>query len=249
MIRGTWTVFRRELAGLFFGPLAWVLLCVALLVNGYFFTLFVRALQGDVTLSVMQAQGGLSFLVLMVLLPPLLTMRMISEEARTGTLEFLLTAPVSDLGVVLGKLLAGTCVMALLWSSALVYGVTLDALGAAPDWGQVLSALLGAVLLSGLLCSVGLVTSAGTGTPLLAAFLAFIANVALISLPSLAGFLGVGDLHWVARVLAELDVLGHYQTSFLTGLLDSRQLVFLLSWTAFFVFLATRVLETRRWRT
>src|SRR5688572_21841259 len=106
-MRGTWTIYRRELAGLFLGPLAWVLLCLALLVHGVFLTLFVADTQGEINGALMRAHGGaLVFWGLLLVLPPLLTMRMISEEARTGTLEFLQTAPVRDFEVVLGKLLA-----------------------------------------------------------------------------------------------------------------------------------------------
>jgi len=248
-MRGTWTIYRRELAGLFLGPLAWVLLGLALCVNGFFFTLYLVGTQGDVNATMMLAQGGSrSFWGLLILMPPLITMRLISEESRTGTLEFLLTAPVSDLAVVLGKLMAATSLLALLWSSILVYAGTLSVLGPAPDWGPVLTSLLGAALLSALFCAIGLMASAGTGTPLLAAFLAFVANVALLSLPFLPGLLGLGPEHLLTRALAEMDVIAHFQASFLVGVLDSRHLLFFLVWTAFFALVATRLLEARRWR-
>jgi len=248
-MRGAWTVYRRELAGLFLGPLAWVLLCLALGVNGFFFTLYLAGTQGDVNGTMLLAQGGSQiFWGMLLLLPPLLTMRMISEEARTGTLEFLLTAPVSDVAVVLGKLLAATTLLAVLWSANLIYAGTLAAQGQAPDWGPVLTSFFGAVLLSGLFCSIGLLASAGTGTPLLAAFMAFVASVALMSLPFLPTLLGLGPEHVVTRALAEMDVIAHFQASFLVGVVDTRHLVFFLVWTAFFTLVATRLLEARRWR-
>jgi ABC-2 type transport system permease protein len=244
-----WTIYRRELAGLFLGPLAWVLLCLALVVNGFYFTLYLAGTQGEVNATMMLAQGGSRiFWGMLLLIPPLLTMRMISEESRTGTLEFLLTAPVSDLAVVLGKLLAATSVMALLWSSVLAYAGTLAALGQAPDWGPVLTSVLGAVLVSALFCSIGLLASAGTGTPLLAAFLAFVFGVGVMSLPFLPGLLGLGPQHVVSRLLSEMDVIAHFQASFLVGVFDSRHVVFFLVWTAFFTLVATRLLEARRWR-
>ncbi len=249
MIRGAWTVFRRELAGLFLGPLAWVLLCLALLVNGFYFTLYLSGTQGDVGTSLYLSQGGSAvFWGLLILLAPLITMRMISEEARTGTLEYLLTAPVSDLAVVLGKLLAATALLAILWSASAGYALLLAAQGTAPDWGPVLTGLLGAILLSGLFSAIGLVASAGTSTPLLAAFLALVSNVALLSLPLLGTYVKVPPEHWLRDFLAEADLIGHVQSSFLMGVLDTRELVLFLAWTAFFVFLATRLLETRRWR-
>jgi len=248
-MRGTWTIYRRELAGLFLAPLAWLLLCLALLVNGFYFTLYLAGTQGEVNATMMLAQGGSRiFWGMLLLIPPLLTMRMISEESRTGTLEFLLTAPVSDLAVVAGKLLAATTVMAVLWASGLVYAGTLAWQGQAPDWGPVLTSLLGAVLVSALFCSIGLMASAGTGTPLLAAFLAFVGNVALMSLPFLPALLGLAPEHPTARGAAELDVIAHFQASFLVGVVDTRHLVFFLVWTAFFALVATRLLEARRWR-
>jgi len=248
-MRGTWTIYRRELAGLFLGPLAWVLLCLALFVNGYFLTYCVAGSQGEINDPLMLVQGGaIAFWALLVVLPPLLTMRMISEEAKSGTLEFLLTAPVRDLDVVLGKLLAATTLLGLLWSSSAAYGLLFTALGQAPDWGPIVTGVLGATLLSALLCSIGLLASAATETPLIAAFLAFIANIALLSVPLLALLLNLDRQHPLIRLLAEADLQGHYQRSFLMGVIDTRSLLFFLIWTAFFVFCATRSLEARRWR-
>ena len=245
---GVWTIYRRELVGLFLGPLAWVLLGLALALDGFFFTYYLAGTGGDVNYALQLASGGsLLWWALAVLLPPLLTMRMISEEARTGTLEFLLTAPVRDVAVVLGKLLAATTVLAVLWSANLVYAATLSALGVAPDWGPVWSSLLGALLVSALFCAVGLVTSAGTGTPLLAAFLAFCANLALLSLPFLRGLLVLPPEHWFLSLLRHADVVGQLQSSFLLGVLDTQHVAFFLVWTAFCVVLATRLLEARRW--
>lgn len=247
-MRAVWTIYRRELIGLFLGPLAWALLCLALLINGFFFTLYLGGSGGDVNGAMLLAQGGSTpWWGLMILLPPLLTMRMISEEARTGTLEFLLTAPVSDLAVVLGKLAAATTLMTLLWSSTVVYAVTLGALGGAPDWGPVWTGLLGAGLVSALFCAIGLVASAGTGTPLLAAFLALCANIALLSLPFARGLFVLPPEHWLNGVLRHLDVIAHVQSSFLLGVIDTQHLLFFVVWTAFAVLLATRMLESRRW--
>ena len=108
-MRGCVTICRRELAGLFLSPLAWILLLVTLLLNGLFFQFYVSASNGDVVLALETALGGGAiFWAFMVVLTPLITMRMVSEEARDGTLEFLLTAPVSDAAVIVGKFLAAT---------------------------------------------------------------------------------------------------------------------------------------------
>ena len=177
---GLGAIFRRELSGLFFQPLAWALLFLALLLNGFLFTYYLRLADGDVS-SAMLLSLGQSWLFwgLLCVLCPLITMRMVSEETRSGVLEFLRTAPVTDAAVVTGKLLAATVFFAVLWGAVPVYGVVVDSLGVTPDWGQLMTAYAGAVLLSALFCALGLLASTLTSTPALAAFLAFLLNVGL----------------------------------------------------------------------
>ncbi|MCC6406224.1 MAG: ABC transporter permease subunit [Planctomycetes bacterium] len=246
---GIGTIFRRELAGLFLGPLAWVILCIGLFSSGYFFVLGLAGTGGDVQQALsLSLGGGWPFWALLIVVPPLLTMRMISEEARSGVLEFLLTAPVSDFAVIVGKLLAAVFFMALLLSGVLFHGLLLGLFGVTPDWGALLLGYLGAVLASALFCALGLVFSAATQTPLLAAFLAFVANVALLTLPLAADFFGSPPGGALRVALRQFDIVLHYQGSFLRGVLDTSHAVFFLAWTAFFAFLATRFLEARRWR-
>lgn len=246
---GTWTIFRRELAGLFLGPLAWGLLFAALLLNGALFVLFIGQTDGAVDDSLGFALGNAwPYWALIIVLPPLLTMKMISEESRSGLLEFLLTAPVSDWAVVLGKLLAASVFMALLWSSTLFYGLCLSWLGAAPDWPVLLGSYFGALLVSALFCAIGLVTSAGTSTPLLAAFLAFVFNIVLLLLPFLARLAGALPDNWRGAFSRRVDVISRVQGSFALGVIDTSHVLFFVAWTAFCVFLATRLVESRRWR-
>src|SRR5439155_26824412 len=158
------------------------------------------------------------FWALLVLFPPLLTMRMISEEARSGILEFLLTAPVTDAAVVLGKFLAATTFMALLWASIFVYALTLGALGPAPDLGMVACGWIGAVLASGFFCAIGLFASSLTHTPVVAAFAAVVFDIVVVIAPLLAGLSG---RPWVRQAVGRIDVLGHHKSSFLMGVFDT----------------------------
>lgn len=262
-MRGTWILFRRELAGLFLSPLAWILLWIALLLNGAFFWLYLSAADGDVSAALQASLGqGIVFWVLLVVLPPLLTMRLVSEESRTGTLEYLLTAPITDAGVVVGKFLAAWAFLAILWLSVPAYGLTVQVLGVAPDWGSLLGGYLGAVLASGLFVAIGMLVSSATSTPLLAAFLGFVACLLWLSLPFLANLvvsqLGLLLSRWpdvveavqraATRALHQVNVGAHLQGSFLMGVLDTSELVFFASWILFFLFLTVRSLEMRRWR-
>jgi len=247
-VKGLGAIFRRELAGLFLAPLAWILLFLVLLYQAYFFLLVLGAKGGEVNGSlVFVLGGGLPFWLLLLVLPALLTMRMISEESRSGMLEFLLTSPVSDAAVVLGKALAVTTFFALAWASGFLFALLVQLLGARPDWGLVACAWLGATLASAFFCSLGLVSSAFFSTPLLAAFMTILANIALYALPSLArAWRGrVGEL--LGAALERVDVLAHFQGSFVSGALDSAHVLFFLAWIAAALFLAVRAVESRRW--
>ena len=249
-MKGVLIIAQRELAGLFLMPLAWILLCLTLFLNGWLFSEgFLPASGGEVNSSLREALGSGLFWLMMVFLPPLLTMRMISEESKSGVLEFLLTAPVRDSAVVLGKALAATTFMGLLWSSVIVYAVVLAFLGGAPDWGQVFCGVLGATLVSALFCAVGLVASACTSTPLLAAFLAFLANVVLILIvPNLPLFLRNLPQDSVRAVVSRVNLMPRYANSFQRGVLDSADVAFFVVWTGLLLFVCVRLVEARRWK-
>ncbi len=247
-MKGTLTIYRRELAGLFLTPLGWSLLFLALLLNGLYFTQYLELTGGNVDESLSYSLGqALPYWALLVLLPPLLTMRMISEEARNGMLEFLLTAPVRDSAIIIGKALALTSFLALLWSSNLVYGGLCQLLGTAPDWGRLWAGFGGAVLVSALFGAVGLVASSLTNTPILAAFLALIFNVLLISISYVGAWLGQRWPELAEAVINKTSIPNRLTSSFLRGALDSSDVVFFAAWTVVFLVLATRLLEARRW--
>lgn len=242
------TILRRELAGLFLSPLAWTLSFVVVLANGF---VLLHALEreshGDVDDALaLVLGGGLPFWFLCALLAPLVTMRMLSEESRSGVLEFLLTAPVGDLAVVLGKALAATTFFALLWASVPLYGLLAAALGAPPDWGTLFTAWLGATLVCALFVSIGLAASALSDTPLVAAFVASVVDLGFFFGPRLAAGLRARSA-LADRILERLDATAVYQSSFQTGALDSAHVVFFLAWSAAFLFLAVRLVESRRW--
>lgn len=247
-MKGTLAIYRRELAGLFLAPLAWILFFFVLLYQAYFFLFVLGAKGGEVNGSLVFVLGaGTPFWLLSIFLPPLLTMRMISEESRSGLLEFLLTAPVSDAAVVLGKALAATTFLALVWASTFLFAALCQALGASPDWGWLVATWLGATLVSALFSALGLVASALFATPLLAAFMAILLNIALFGLPFLARSWRGPLFERLSTLLERLDLLAHFQGSFLAGALDSTHVLFFLAWTAAALFLAVRVVESRRW--
>lgn len=248
-MRGFWTVWRRELAALFLMPLAWIVLCIALPLNGALFVATLQDSQGDLAATFKFMLGdSLVLWVFAVALPPLFTMRMISEEARSGVLEYVLTAPVTDAAVVCGKLGAAVTWMALFWSSFLVYGLACQLAGAAPEWPALLVQVFGATLVSALFTALGLLCSAATATPLVAAVLSFVGGLGILALPYLGSLTGLPPEHWVHRVLLNLNVMERYWGSFGMGVLDSAHLCFFAATTALLTFFAVRLVESRRWR-
>ncbi len=267
-MRGTLVVYRRELGALFAAPLAWLLLFIALLLNGALLTLLFSSrasLSAPVDISAaleMLFGQGVLFWALMLVMPPLLAMRLLAEESASGTLEYLRTAPLSDAAVVVGKFLAGLSFMALLWSSIFVYSAGMAHFGTAPDWGQVVAIYVGTVLVSGIFVALSLVFSAATRTPILAAFLSFIGCLGFLLLPAIGARLlasmrvlmadAFGSYDRAERFLLDqlsrVDVAQHFIRSYFRGIIDSAEVVFFLTWIAFFLFLTTRTLEARRWR-
>ncbi|MEX1024356.1 MAG: ABC transporter permease subunit [Planctomycetota bacterium] len=248
-MKGLATIYARELAGLFLAPLAWILFTGTWFYNAFFFLRFLEVDshgQVDDALSLLLG-GALPFWFLVLVLPPLLTMRMVSEESRSGMLEFLLTAPVGDGAVIVGKALAATTFLALVWLAGPVYGVACALAGAPPDWGALAVTYLGAVLVAGLFTALGLLWSTLFQTPLVAAFVAVVTNVVVLFLPLAAQSVG-GDARQAARrVLSKIDVVANFQGSFQTGVLDTAHLVFFLAWIATLLFVTVRLLERRRW--
>ena len=246
-MRGLTAVFRRELSALFATPLAWLLLAAILFLNGYLTQLVLKEAGGDVTTTLEIMLGGTwIFWVILATVPPILTMGMLAGEYRNGTMEYLLTAPVTDGAVVTGKFLAATTFMAVVWSSFLIYGATFAALGTPPDWGPLFGAYLGAVLASALFCGVGLLASASVTHPAPAVMIGFLANVLLLVLPRFLDFAPTQDT-MLETVLELGDVMGHFHKSFNIGLLDSGPIVFYLASAGLLLFLAARIVESRRW--
>lgn len=260
------TLTWREIESIFYSPLSYIVLTMFLILNGLSFYFTLRAVGGDVTNTITYFLGlNELFWMGILLIPPIITMRLLAEEKKTGTIELLMTAPVSDLQVVLAKFLGTLVFFAFLWLPSLIYIIIMKEFGGIPDNGIILSAYAGIFLLGSSLIALGLFTSSLSGNQILAAVTALVANLIILTLPwigelarkliSKALFFAPGlqekFLHsWVyaKRVLDQLSVYQHFQDTFSKGILDSFHLVFYLGLTAFFLFLAVRSLEARKWQ-
>lgn len=229
-------IARRELTAFFVSPIAYIVGAVFLFITGLFFY-FTVAIDSLATLS----QVFTIIAVVLLFVAPMLTMRLLSEEARSGTLELLLTAPVRDWEVVLGKFLAAFLFLLAMLLPTLYHLFLLTRYGS-PDIPVTMSGYLGVILLGAMLLGVGLLASAMSVNQVIAAIVGVAVSLALW----LVGGLGLTIDGWFGAILKYLAIQEHF-ADFLVGLITTANIVYFLSVTVAALFLATRVLEIRRW--
>ncbi len=184
-------------------------------------------------------------LTLLVFAIPALTMRLLSEENRLGTLELLLTAPVREWEVVLGKWLGVMGVLTLLLAVTLVYPLILEYLvEPGLDWGQVLAGYLGLWLVAAALSALGVAVSALFRNQVAA----FVVTLAVFLALWLVALLAESNAGWLGTVLRHLAFARHFALNFSQGVVDLTGVVYLLSLTAFGLFAGTLILEGHKWR-
>ncbi len=245
-------VARRELASYFLSPVSYLVLTLFLLVEGYSFWLFMELLSGRDAPhgAVMQYFFGGTFLywLFVMLLVSVLTMRLVAEERRSGTIEPLLTAPVDEWEIIAGKYLGALSFWAALWLPTLLYVLVLRGYapeGAAPDPGPIASAYLGTLLVGASALAIGLLASTVTRNQILAAVSCYV----VLALLLLVGALGDALVRSgpLAAVLQHINLFRHME-DFGRGIIDSRHVVYHVSLAALALFAATRALESRRAR-
>jgi len=248
-VRGFWPVYKRELFVFFVTPLAWVLIVSFLIIQGMHFFLLVdhfsrqADLTGDETpLSAFFGNTVLLYLVLFMLIPPI-TMRAFAEERRSGTIETLMSAPVSSAAVVLAKYTAALTTYVIMWIPTSLYLLILRRTGEL-DLRAAASAYLGLLLVGAGYLSVGICASSLTKSQFLAMIWTALTLLVLF-------IVGVGE--FVTRegsvmheVCAYVSVWGH-MNDFANGLIDSRRLVFYGAMIVLPLFITTRAVDAWRW--
>lgn len=253
-MNGALVTFRKELLSYFVSPVSWVIAVVFYLWRGYeisSLTEFFALSNGDPDVFVSATYSRPSTFWMVILVPGILTMRCFAEERRTGSMEMLMTAPVKDGGVVLGKWAAAAVFYALLWlPTALLLHVLEYGPYLATDlaFGPVFAAYLGMFLLSAMLLAFGCFASSLTDNVLLAALLAILFDFGLITLPQqLPAQLGeLAQNYYVRELIDKLDVTRNFSEWFARGLIDTSQVAFYLGGIAFFLFLTTVSVASRR---
>jgi len=251
-----WPIWKKEMRLYFTSPVAYVVVTIFLVIAGYFFySIFaffsLASMQSamnpamgrdlNVTDSVMRPLFS-NISVILLLLMPLVTMRLFAEERRSGTIELLLTYPVRDGAVLVGKYLAALALYALMLTLTLLYPAML-AYFARVEWGPLVTGYLGLLLMGSTFLAVGLFASSLTENQIIASVTTF--GILLI-------FWVIG---WSAdyaggpwgKLLTHLSILEHYD-SFAKGVLDTKDVIYYLNFTILALFLTLRSLETRRWK-
>ncbi len=242
-MRAIQIIAGRELAGYFASPVAYVFLVIFLLLTGFFtFTAGAFFERGEASLAAFFGWHPWLYLVLV----PAVGMRLWSEERRAGTIELLLTLPVTAWQAILGKFLASWLFLALALVLTFPVVLTVNVLGE-PDNGAIFAGYLGSLMLAGAYLAVTCMTSAMTRNQVVA----FILSVVICLFLILAGFNPVTDLlvRWaspaVVDTVAAFSVITHFD-GFQRGVLDSRNVLFFLSVIGFALFATGVILRGHR---
>lgn len=235
-MRKVGVIFRRELASYFRSPIAYVVIAAFIALTGYFFSIALfatRLAEMGFTLA------NLSVVILFI--APILTLKSLVDERRSGTDELLLTAPISVPAIVVGKFLAAVAIYVVMLLVSAIFPIILAILGD-PDPGPIFTGYLGILLLGSALIAAGIFASSLTQDTMIAGMVGFVMMFALWSFSWLSTAL---PGHWGA-IAAKLALIDRFDV-FLRGVVDTVDVLFYLSYIFVFLFLAIRVVDKRRW--
>jgi ABC-2 type transport system permease protein len=241
-MRAIWIIFRKEVVQYFSSPLAYLIGAAFLLLTGITF-------NNDLAFAITRRPVDPALIprlltLMMVLFAPLLTMRLLAEENREGTTELLLTAPISDFSIVVGKYFSAWFYYTLLLLLTSAYQVILLQIST-PDMAHTIGAYIGIWLYGGATLALGMAFSAATDNQLLAAFLSTTALLVLYFADSIGWIVSNLDL---AQIFYNLGIQGHFLPSFAQGIIRAEDVVYYAGVITVALFVAIRILESKRWR-
>jgi len=244
---------RREVGSFFHSPMAYIVGVLFLFLSGLLFYSFLNFTQEA---SLQQWSGFI--IMLLIFVAPILSMRQFAEERRVGTIETLMTAPVTDAEVVLAKFFGVLVFFLAMLAPTLIYIQFMRNLlgtGVAIDYGNIFTCYLAIVLVAGMFLSFGLFASSITNNQIVAAVIGIVAllcaYILLGLVPEPGSFAGTS---WNQRLLVSaftvlqfIHVQKHVDP-LIKGIVDTRDVVYFLAFTGYFLFLTVRVLENRKWK-
>jgi ABC-2 type transport system permease protein len=249
------TIAGRELRAYFASPIAYIVIGLFAALYGAFFVLYLflfveqsmrmgaMGMGGPVNVNQMMLRPLLgNMAVVMLFMLPMLTMRTYAEEKRSGTFELLLTSPLTDVQIVLGKFLGAMAVFTLMLAVSGLNVLLLFVWGA-PEWKQLLSSYLGLLLMGGSFVALGLFLSSLTRSQVVAGAATF----AIALMLWIVSWFGETGSETVRTLASFLSVIEHYE-DFSKGVIDTRHLAYYLSFIVFGLFLTVRSVDSERWR-
>jgi ABC-2 type transport system permease protein len=236
-VKNVWAVSTRELRSYFLSPLAYVIIALFLALSGYLFALI---LSNGRQASLSGLVQNVSVLYLFIV--PAISMRLLAEEQRTGTVELLLTNPVQEWEIVTGKFLAAILLVLVMLALTLLFPLFLFIFGN-PDKGPIISGYVGIFLQAAAFLSIGLWASSLTQNQIVAAIVSFAALLILWLSDNLGQFLG----GTIGSIVSYTSVINHFQT-FPQGVIQSNDVIYYLTLVIAGIVLSTLSLQSRRYR-
>jgi len=241
-------LLRRELNAYFASVLGYVALMFFLVVMGVTFAVIVRYLNSGPTQQTAMKILFSMFWVPSLFVVPAITTRLLSEEKRAGTLEMLMTAPVTDVEVVLAKYFGAVVLYTMMWALTGFYVLILQHFsgsGTMLDLGPIFSGYLGVIVIGQFFIAVGLLASSLTKSQVAAALISFALVFLMLIVPNWLTYLvPTGPLGRVFHAVSAFDQMEDFER----GIVDARPLVLYLSGTVLALFITTRVVESRKWK-
>jgi ABC-2 type transport system permease protein len=257
-MRNILAIAQKELKAYFSSPIAYIVLGVWALLFGYFFVailqFFVRqsmqmnqfGMQGPQAVNINQQMirplVAQNVPILVLFLLPMVTMRTYSEEKRSGTIELLLTSPITDFEIILGKFFGAMALYASILGVTLIHIAILFIYGR-PEWKPIVTVYLGLLLLGGCFISLGLFISSLTRNQIVAGMVTFSVFLLLWVIEWIGSFSGPT----VDKVTQYLSIVGHLD-DFGKGVLDTTHIIYYLSFITFGLFLTAKSVDSERWR-
>ena len=230
-------IFKRELRSIFDSPMAYVFLVVFTLLNGWFFTTtFFLYGQSD-----LRTLFNIVPLVYLFFIPGI-TMGLISREKGLGTIEIISTLPIEDRDIVIGKYLSAVSLIGIALFSTSLHLITLMRFGNSIDYGAVFTGYLGLLLVGAVYASIGIFSSAVTDNQVIS----FIIGIAIIFIFWIFDKILVFMPDMLAGIIQYISVEYHL-SNISRGVIDTRNLIYFGSVIGFFLFMTTRLVESRRW--
>jgi ABC-2 type transport system permease protein len=254
-VRNILAIADKEMRSYFASPIAYILIGLFSLLFGWFFYVYLMAFSQQSQQMMQFGQGGGANLnqmmirglfqntaVIILFVMPMITMRTYSEEKRSGTIELLLTSPVTDLQIIVGKFLGALALYAAMLLVTMIYIGILFKIGE-PEWRPIAAGYLGLLLMGGCFLSAGLFISSLTKNQIVAGFLTFVTFLMLW----IISWIGESSGPTTQAIVNHLSITQNFD-DFARGVIDTKPVVYYLSFITFGLFLTAKSVDSERWR-